>query len=107
MWGERIILRGLAVQGAMVADAVDAADALEAGALEPVEQAEPAAEAVGGDLGLGVLGRLLGVLDHERLDGRPQEAGADGRAADADDVRQVELALAQLARPRSSRGAGA
>ena len=72
-------LGGLVVEGAMVADAVGAAGALEARAFEPVEQPEPAAEAVGADLRLGVLGRLLGVLDDERLERRAQEARADRR----------------------------
>ncbi len=55
-----------------------------------------------GYLGLGVLGRLLGILDDERLEGGAQEARADGRPADADDVRQVEVALAELAGHRAA-----
>ena len=51
-------LGGLVVKCLVVADAVGAAGALEARPLEPVEQAQPAAEAVGADPGLGVLGRL-------------------------------------------------
>ena len=90
-------LGGLAVKGLVVADAVAAAGALEARPFDPFEQAQPAAEAVGGDPGLRVLGRLLRVLDHERLDRRSQKTRADGRSADADDVGQVELAFAQLA----------
>ena len=65
---------GLAVECLVVADPVAAAGALEAGPLDPLEQAQPAAEAVGPDLGLRVFGRLLRVLDDERLDGRPRES---------------------------------
>ncbi len=98
---------GLAVKRFVVADPVAAPGALEARPLDPLEQAQPAAEAVGPDPGLRVLGRLLCVLDHERLDRRSEKARADGRSADADDVRQVEFAFAQLTDHRSSRGAGA
>ncbi len=45
-------LGGLAIEGLVVADAVGAAGALEARPLEPFEQAQPAAEAVGADPGL-------------------------------------------------------
>ena len=73
MCGERIILAGLAVECLVVADPVAASGALEARPLDALEQAQPAAEAVGPDSGLRVLGRLLRVLDDERLDGRSRE----------------------------------
>ena len=66
-------LAGLTVKGLVVADAVAAAGALEARSLDALEQSQPASEAVGRDSGLGVLGRLLWVLDDERLDGRPRK----------------------------------
>ena len=65
--------------------------------LRAAQQAEPAGEPAGGHGQLDVGGRLLGVGDVERLVLHAQQARADGAAADRDDVRQVELGVAQLA----------
>ena len=57
----------------------------------PLKQSQPAAEAIGRDFGLGIFGRLVRVLDDERLDRCSEEARTDGRAADADDMGKGEL----------------
>ena len=94
--------RRLGVEGAMIAHPVGPAGLGEPRRLEVVEQAEPALEAIGGDPRLGVVGRPLRVLDHERLEAGTQESRPDRRPADAHDVRQVELALAQLGGHRAA-----
>ena len=86
----------------MVAHAVQPPRLRKTPGLEVIEKTQPALEPVARDPGLGVVGRPLRVLDHERLERRAQESGPDGRPADAHDVRQVELALAELGRDRAA-----
>ena len=98
MWGERTIRAVWWYRARWSLDAVEAADALEARVLQPVEQAEPAAEPVGGDLRAAVFsGGFSGFWTTNGSMAAPRKPAPMVGAADADDVRQVELALAQLA----------
>ena len=97
----------LGVQGTMVLDAIRAAGRPKPAVSSWASRPSRRLKRSHGDPRLRVVRRPIHVLDHERLERRTQEAGPDRRPADAHDVRQGELALAQLARRSSSRGWGA
>ena len=86
----------------MILHAIGPTVSLETRAFKPVEQADSTPEAIGGDFRLGVVGRFLGILDDKRLKSGAEKTGADRTAADTHDVRQIELALAELADDRAT-----